>query len=123
MVNQSLNKFYTRFLFKIDALTQDVTLPLDIAATFFNNLIPDVRELLIPGGVQPPTRMPTETNHQGNHRLLFFRNAAVEVEKNTRTIRVAVKPASGSRNPRTFMGILRVNTSIQIAGLGSSFQS
>ena len=59
MVNQSLNKLYTRFLFKIDALTQDVTLPLDIAATFFNNLIPDVRELLIPGGVQPPTRMPT----------------------------------------------------------------
>ena len=53
----------------------------------------------------------------------MFRNAAVEVEKNTRTIRMAVKPASGSRNPRTFMGILRVNTSIQIAGLGSSFQS
>ena len=42
-VNQSVNEFYTRFLFKIDALPQDVTFPLDIAATFFNNLSPDVR--------------------------------------------------------------------------------
>ena len=47
MVNQSVNEFYTRSLFKIDALNQDVSLPLDIAATFFNNLGPDVRELLI----------------------------------------------------------------------------
>ena len=43
MVNQSLNEFYTRFLFKIDAIPQDVASPSDIAANFFNNLSPDVR--------------------------------------------------------------------------------
>ena len=43
MVNQSVNEFYTRFLFKIDALPQDVSLPLDIAENLFKNLSPDVR--------------------------------------------------------------------------------
>ena len=38
MVNQSVNGFYTRFLFKIDSLPQAIAFPLDIAATFFNNL-------------------------------------------------------------------------------------
>ena len=47
MVNQSVNEFYTRFLFKIDSLPQDVAFPLDIAATFFKNFSPDVREFLI----------------------------------------------------------------------------
>ena len=47
MVNQSVNEFYNLFLFKIDALPQDVTFPLEIAATLFNKLIPDVREFLI----------------------------------------------------------------------------
>ena len=47
MFNHSLNEFYTRFLFKIDALPQDIVFPLDISETFFNNLIPDVREFLI----------------------------------------------------------------------------
>ena len=43
MVNQSVNEFYTRFLFKIDALPQYVASPSDIAATLFNDLSPDVR--------------------------------------------------------------------------------
>ena len=47
MVNQSVNEFYTRFLFKIDAIPQEVALPLGISATFFNNLSPKVREFLI----------------------------------------------------------------------------
>ena len=47
MGNQSVNEFYTWFLFKIDALPQDVVFTLDIAATFFNNLSTDVRKLLI----------------------------------------------------------------------------
>ena len=47
LINQSVNEFYTRFLFKIDALPQEVGSPLDIAATLFNNLRPDVRELFI----------------------------------------------------------------------------
>ena len=42
MGNQSVNEFYTWFLFKIDALPQDVVFTLDIAATFFNNLRPGV---------------------------------------------------------------------------------
>ena len=47
MVNWSVNEFYTRFLFKVDALPQDVIFSLVIYATFFNNLSPDVREFLI----------------------------------------------------------------------------
>ena len=47
MVNQSVNEFYTQFLFMIDVLPHDVAFPLDIDATIFNNLSPDVREFLI----------------------------------------------------------------------------
>ena len=43
MVNESVNEFYTQFLFKIDALRQDILLSLDIAATFVNNFSPEVR--------------------------------------------------------------------------------
>ena len=43
MFNQSLNEVVSRFLFKIDALTQDVVFPLDISTILFNNLIPNVR--------------------------------------------------------------------------------
>ena len=54
MINQSVNEFYTGFLFKIDALPQEVGFSLDIATTLFNNLSPDVREFLISEGVQIP---------------------------------------------------------------------
>ena len=54
IINQSVNGFYTRFLFKIDALLKEVGFQLEIAATLFNNLSPDVRELLISEGVQVP---------------------------------------------------------------------
>ena len=63
MVNQSVNEFYTRFLFKIDALPQDAVFPLDIAITFFNNFSSYLRELLISEGIQVPPSTPTETNH------------------------------------------------------------
>ena len=47
-VNQSVNIFYTRLLFKIDALPQDEVFLLNIAANIINNLSTDVRELLVP---------------------------------------------------------------------------
>ena len=47
-VNQSVNIFYTRLLFKIDAIPQDEVFLLDIAANIINNLSTDVRELLVP---------------------------------------------------------------------------
>ena len=47
MVNHSVNEFYTRFLFALDAIPQDVAFPLDFAATIFKNLSPDAREFLI----------------------------------------------------------------------------
>ena len=68
MVNQLVNKFYTRFPFKIYALQQEVGSPLNITATLFNNLSPDVREFLILEGVKVTKILPTETNHQGNQR-------------------------------------------------------
>ena len=122
MVNQLVNDFPTWFLFKIDALPQDVELTLEIVATFFKKLIPDVREFLISEGVQVPQIIPTETNNQGNQRLSLVRNTAVEAEKNTRTIKSAVQPAGGSLHHRTFMGIHRGSLSIETHGLSSSFQ-
>ena len=122
MVNLSVNALYTWFLFKIDAIPQDVAFTLDIAATFFNNLSPDVIEFLMPEGVQVPPRPPTENNHQGNQRLVLVRNAAVEVEKKIGRIKAAVQLVSGSRHPKKIMRILAGNPSIQMSGLGSSFQ-
>ena len=57
MVNQSVNYFYTWYLFKNDALPQDVVFPLDI------NFSTNVREFLISEGFQIPPRLPTETNN------------------------------------------------------------
>ena len=78
MVNQSVNEFYTRFLFKIYALPQDIVLPIDILETLFNNLSLYLKELLIQEGVQVTPSLSTETSHQGNERLVLFQNAAVE---------------------------------------------
>ena len=58
MINQSVNGFYTWFLFKIDALPKELGFLLDIATTFFNNLSPSVREFLISEGVQVPQILP-----------------------------------------------------------------
>ena len=123
MFNQSVNEFYTRLLFKIDALPQDVAFPLDIAATLFNNLSPNSREFSISDEVQVYPRPPTEKNHQGNHRLLLVINAPLGALKKTRTIKLAVQLASRIRYPRTFVVMLWGNPSSQLAGLGSSFQS
>ena len=53
----------------------------------------------------------------------MVRNAAVEVEKKTRTIKAAVKPASGIHHPKIFMGMLAGKPSTQMAGLGSIEES
>ena len=47
MINQSVNEFYIRFLFKIDTLSQYAVFLLDIAANFSDNLSLEVIELLI----------------------------------------------------------------------------
>ena len=77
MVNHLVSEFYTRFLSKIDALSQDVVFPLDIAVTFFNKLITDVRDFLISEGVQVTSRLSIETIHQGNQKLILVRKEAV----------------------------------------------
>ena len=93
MINQLVNEFYTRFLFKIDSLPQEVELPLDITKTFFNNLSPDVREFLISEGVQVPQTLPTETIHnQGSQRILLVINTDLEVEKKITTKKSPVQP-------------------------------
>ena len=120
MVNQSVNSFYTWFLFKIDELTQYVAFLLDIAATFFKKLSPEVREFLISEGVQVPQRLPTENNHQGNQKLLLVRNAAVEAENKTRKIKAAVQPAGGSIHHRKFMSMPGEIPSIKKYGLSSN---
>ena len=56
MFNRSVNEVYTRFPFKIDSHPQGVSFPSDIFETFFNNLSPDVRYLLISEGDQVPRK-------------------------------------------------------------------
>ena len=87
MVNQLVNEFYNQFLFKMDALLQEIVFTLDIVVTFFKILRPDVRELLISEGAHITPRLPTETNYQCNQRLLLSRNAYAEDENKTRTIK------------------------------------
>ena len=123
MFNHLVNYFYTRFLFKIDALPQVIIFPLDIAENFFDNLSTNVRDLFISEGVQVPPRPPNETNHQGNQRLFLVINTAVEAKNNTRTIKAWVQPEIGSCHPRIFMIMLGLNPSIKIAVFCSSFQS
>ena len=69
---------------------------------------PNVRYLLISEGVQVSPSPPTKKNYQGNQRLFLVRNAVVETEKKTTTIKAALQPASGSRHPKTFMGMLEI---------------
>ena len=96
MVNQSVNKFYTRLLFKIESPPQDVVLILDIDATFFNNLSPSIRELFISEGVQVHLMLPTDSNQQVNQRLLLVRNEALDAKNNNTTIGEALQPEDGS---------------------------
>ena len=72
MVNQSVNEFYTRFLFKIDALLQDVAFPLYITATLFNNLSPNVRELFISEGFQVPQGHQLKTITRENRDSFWY---------------------------------------------------
>ena len=122
MVNQSVNDFYTRFIFIIDALPHKLVFPLYIAATFSKNLSHKVSEFLILEGFKFPQILPTETNHQVNHSLLLVRNAVLEAKKTVIKIKSAVQPRSGSRHFRKFLGMLGEKPSIQISGLCSSFQ-
>ena len=122
MVNQSVNEFYIRFLFKNDKIPEKVVFPLDTTATFFNNLRPCVRALLISEGVQVPQRPPTETNNHGNQRLLLVRNAAVESENKKITIKAEVQPASVICHTSKLTGMLGGNTSTHMAGSRIKFQ-
>ena len=47
MENRLVKQFYIRFLFNIDEFPQDGIFILDIAATFFNNFIPEVWEFFL----------------------------------------------------------------------------
>ena len=69
-----------------------------------------------------PIRPPNETNHQGNQRLLLVRNATVESENKTRTIKAAVQPAIGGLHTCTFMEMIGGKTSIKMARLGGRFK-
>ena len=62
----------------------------ELLAKFDNNLSPEVREFLKSEGVQVLPIPPTKNIHQVNQRLLLVRNAAVEAENKTRTIKAVV---------------------------------
>ena len=47
----------------------------------------------------------------------------MEAENKIITIKATVKPASRSRHPRIFMGIIGVNPPIEMFVLGSRFQA
>ena len=58
MVNQLVKDIYTRFLFKIDALPQDVVFSLYIVATISDTLSTDIRGFFISEGVQGTLWLP-----------------------------------------------------------------
>ena len=118
MLDQSVNYFYRHFMFNIDAITQDKMFLLDIAATLLTFLSPDVQEFLVSEGVQIPARLTRKTNHQGNQKLLLVKDAAVEADKNNRTIKAAFQTVVIVHNPRSFMEMPRGIFSIQMSGLG-----
>ena len=80
--NQLENYFYTRLLLNIDELPQDELFSLDDEKILFNNLSPDIWELLVAEVVHVPTRLPYETNNNRNQILLLVSNMSVETEKN-----------------------------------------
>ena len=84
---------------------------------------PYVRDFLISEGVQVPQRLPIETNHQINQRVVLVRNAAVEAEKKIRTIKGLLQPEGGNLHHRTFTSIPGVRTSIKTAGFSSIFEA
>ena len=47
MINQSVNDFYSRFLFNIDALLNDELFLMDIAETLFKKITLGFRDLLV----------------------------------------------------------------------------
>ena len=71
MVNKLVNEFYAQLLFKIDALPQEIVLPLDISATLFNNLSPNVREFFISEGVQVPPNATKRNQPPGTSEAPF----------------------------------------------------
>ena len=95
---------------------------MEIPVTFFKNLSPDIRNLLISKRVKVTTILLTETNHQGKQSLISVRNATGEAEKTTRTINVALQPEGVIHHPSAFMGMIGGNPPIQMAGLGRSFK-
>ena len=68
-------------LFNVDSLRQDVVFPLDIVATFLNNLSRYIRECGVLEIVQLPISSPAETNNQWNQRLDLVMNSSVEAVK------------------------------------------
>ena len=74
MVNYPVNEFMPSFSSKLMHSQKNI-FPLDISATFFNNLSPDVKEFIISEWVEVLPRPPTETNHQVNQRILLVKNA------------------------------------------------
>ena len=107
MVNQSVNKFYNQFLFNIDALSQKEVFLLDIVEAFFNNLIPNLWEVLVSDVFYIPTRTPAETNNQGNQRLILVRKSEVGDDKNIRTIKASFQPVRDIWHPRKLIVIHR----------------
>ena len=59
MFNKLVNDFYSRFLFKIDSLSQDVLFLFSLMIFFPNNSIPEVLQFLISKWVQVITMQTT----------------------------------------------------------------
>ena len=99
MFHQLVNEFYSRFLFKLNKIPQDIhSITFGHRRTFFNEFSTKVRKLLISEGVQVPPRIPTETNHQVNQTIILVINTSAEDEHNIGTIKASVQQSGGSRH-------------------------
>ena len=91
----------------MDALPKNVVFLLDIAATCFNTLNPNVRDFLTSEGFHPPPpRTPSKTNQHGNLRPPLVRNQSLNEDNKIVTIKATVQPAIRIRHPSTLMGTI-----------------
>ena len=100
MANESVNKFYTRFLFKMDTPPQNVVSMLDTEANFSKERVIDIRR-----GTGTPKA--TKWNQSpGKIEDPFGQKRVYGMKNKTRAIKAELQPEIGSLNTRTFMGML-----------------
>ena len=121
MVNQSVNSFYTRFLFKMDTLPQALVFPLYIDAIFLTIWVPTCESSCYEKGTGSPKAAEQKQSPRKSESH-FGQKCFCGGRKQNIKNKSAVKSASGSCRTRKFMVTIGEKPLIHMAGLVSIFQ-